>query len=194
MGLAFSLYSFSDKQGTTGSQFNRFNVRAPFSDLAVFGSDGLAACGEVEEGVVAEEVGCFLLKQLADGDGQAADLNVGRRVAAHLDEMAQGPGVGRDQDLGLGGMGQDATRRLAGFLAPEGPVGDVLECFREAVGEVAIGDLAGLDRLEPDPVQLGVSGDDLGFDERAFRLIDETEHHGAVRQPLAHRGGGRSAH
>ena len=65
MGLAFSLYSFSDKQGTTGSEFNRFNVRAPFSDLAVFGSDGLAACGEVEEGVVAEEVGCFLLKQLA---------------------------------------------------------------------------------------------------------------------------------
>ena len=59
------LYSFSDKQGTTGIEFNRFNVRAPFSDLAVFGSDGLAACGEVEEGVVAEEVGCFLLKQLA---------------------------------------------------------------------------------------------------------------------------------
>ena len=53
-----------------------------------------------------------------------------------------------------------------------------LNVLREAVGEVAIGGLAGLDGLEPDPVRLGVSGDDLGFDERAFRLIDETEHMG----------------
>ena len=74
-----------------------------------------------------------------------------------------------------------------------------LNVLGEPVGEVAIGGLAGLDGLEPDPVQLGVGGDDLGLDERAFRLIDEPlaqlreakarpVPHQLVRQAAAHAG------
>ena len=74
-----------------------------------------------------------------------------------------------------------------------------MNVLREPVGEVAIGSLAGLDGLEPEPVQLGVGGDDLGLDERAFRLIDEPlaqlrkpkarpMPHQLVRQAAAHTG------
>ena len=49
-----------------------------------------------------------------------------------------------------------------------------MEDGREPIGKRAIGDLAGLHGLEPDPVQLGVGGDDFGLDERAFGFIDES--------------------
>ena len=45
--------------------------------------------------------------------------------------------------------------------------------LRQPIGQFAISGLAGLDGLEPDPVQLGIVGDDVGLDERAFRLVDE---------------------
>ena len=86
----------------------------PLSNLAMFGGHGLAAFGQIDQSVIAEQVGCFLLKKLAHGDRQSADLNVGRRVTAHLDEMAEGPAVGRHENLGLGGVGQNAAR-------PRGP-------------------------------------------------------------------------
>ena len=70
-------------------------------------------------------------------------------------------------------LGKTLRAASRAFLRRRVLSGMSLNVLRQPVGEVAIGGLAGLDRLEPDPVQLGVGGDDLGLDERAFGLIDE---------------------
>ena len=42
----------------------------------MLGRDRLAPSGEVDQGVIAKEIGCFFLKKLAHGDGQPANLDV----------------------------------------------------------------------------------------------------------------------
>ena len=83
----------------------------------MLGGNGLPAVRQVDQGVVTEEVGCLFLQKFENGDGQAPDLDVGCLVTAHLDEVAQRPGVRRHENLGLRGVGQDASRRLARLLA-----------------------------------------------------------------------------
>ena len=169
------------------------------SYLAMLGRDGLAPFGEVDQRVVAEEVGCFFLEQLEDGDRQAADLDVGRGVAAHLDEVPEARALAVTKILVSVALGKTLRAASRAFLRRRVLSGMFSECLREPVGEVAIGSLAGLDGLEPEPVQLGVGGNDLGLDERAFRLIDEPlaqlrktkarpMPHQLVRQAAAHPG------
>ena len=106
--------------------------RAPSmpSDLRVRRRDGLAAAREVDDLVVAEQVRAVVRTISRIGEGDLADLGVGRSVAAHLDEVPQGPGVGRDEDLRLGRVGQDRPRGLAGLLPPQRPVLDRRELGR----------------------------------------------------------------
>ena len=54
-------------------------------------------------------------------------------VGAQLDEVAKGAGVGGDEDLGFGGVGEHGAGGLAGELAAEGFVGDVFELVLEAL-------------------------------------------------------------
>ncbi len=143
------------------------------SDLPVFGDHRLAAFGKIDEPVISKKAGRFLYEQLEDRDCEAADFDVGGRIAAHFEEVAQGAGVGRDEDLGFGGIGQDAARCLACHLAPKGSVIDMAILFSQAVGQRAIRGLACLHGLEPDPMQLGVACDGIRLDKGAFGLIDE---------------------
>src|SRR4051794_16675224 len=92
---------------------------AAYLDLAVRGGRRLVPAREVDQRIVAEQARALGPEELQDRDRHLADLDVGRRVAAHLDEVPQGPGVGGDEDLGLGGVGQDAPRRLARLLPPQ---------------------------------------------------------------------------
>ena len=89
------------------------------SNLAMFGRDGLAAIGQVEQRVVAEEVGASLLHELEDGDSQAADLDVRRRVAliSISGRAARALAVTKILTCGIWHIG---PRRFAGFLAPGG--------------------------------------------------------------------------
>src|SRR2546423_10051324 len=67
------------------------------------------AVGQRHELVIVEEVRRLGLHDPEDLDGQFADLDLRVPAAAHLDEMAQGPGVGGHEDLGFGGVGQHAA-------------------------------------------------------------------------------------
>ncbi len=98
-----------------------------------------------------------MLHQLANRDGQAADLDIGCRVPPHLDEMAQRAGVGRDEDLGLGCVWQHASSGLSRLLAPQRPVVQVLEFLGQTVSQRPIRNLAGPYRVEPEPVQFRVA-------------------------------------
>ncbi len=82
------------------------------SDFPVFSDDRLAAFGNIDEPVISEQIGRFLFEQLEDRDCEPADLDVGGRVAAHFEEVAQSAGVGRDEDLGFGGSRSRITARI----------------------------------------------------------------------------------
>ena len=91
-------------------------------------SDGFQrAVGQRNQPIVAENVRRFGLHDLQHLHGELADFDLRVPAGAHLDEMPQGPGVGRDEDLRFGRIGQDAAGRLPGQLPPQRPVRLVLK-------------------------------------------------------------------
>ena len=90
----------------------------------------LADCpppGRSADRVVTEEVRTLDLEDLEHRHGDLADLGVGRLIASGLDEVSQGPSVGGHENLGLGRVGQDRPRGLAGLLAAERLVLEIRE-------------------------------------------------------------------
>jgi hypothetical protein len=69
---------------------------------------------EVLKFVIAEEVRGLFSKEAAEHSCDHADFRLCMFVAAKLNEVPQGTRVGRDEDLGLGRVGQHRARRLAG--------------------------------------------------------------------------------
>ena len=57
--------------------------------LAELGSNCLSTIRKIDQGIISEEVRGFLLHEFADGDGQAADFDIGCLVTPHFDEMAR---------------------------------------------------------------------------------------------------------
>src|SRR5665647_205540 len=63
-----------------------------------------------------EEVRCEVLDHAAHPPGEVADLPLGAVAAAHVEEVAQLARVHRDDDLGLGRVGQHEARVLLDAL------------------------------------------------------------------------------
>ena len=114
-----------------------------------------------------------MLHQFADRDGEAADLDIGCRVTSHLDEMAQRPGLAVTKILVSVAFGSTLRAASRAFFRRSVRSSRSLNFSVRRSASVAIRNLAGSYRLEPYLVQLGVPGDDLRLDERAFRLVDK---------------------
>ncbi len=66
------------------------------------------------QGIITEEIRRFLLHDPQDADGKLADLGLGVTAATQFNEMPQSAGIGRHENLGFRGVGQDTTCGLTG--------------------------------------------------------------------------------
>ncbi len=70
-------------------------------------ADSGHAVGFVVNFNVVEDVGAFLLEDVADFHRQQADFGIGVRAAAQFEEVSPGAAIARDKDFGFGGVRKD---------------------------------------------------------------------------------------
>ena len=92
------------------------------------------------------------LQEYLDDLASSKSTPGGVSAAAQLDEVPQCPGVGGEEDFGLGGVGQDAAGRLAGGLAAGRSVRLVRHFGRQLLGKLEVRPVAVADGVEPDAV------------------------------------------
>src|SRR5579885_1583489 len=109
------------------------------SDFVVGGARGLVSVGGAVDLEVGEQRGRLALEHPQHRDREPADLELGALAGAQLEHRAPGARVARDDDLHLGGVGEDAAGRLARDLAPMHLVRDPLVAGEQRLDRPDVG-------------------------------------------------------
>src|SRR5262249_42780822 len=110
-----------------------------FLDFPVLCRRFESAVGKRDQLIIPEDVWGFFLHYAQYLNGQLPNLDLGVTAAAEFDEMPERPGVGRDENLGLGSIGEHTACRLTGQLAAQRPVRLVLELVLQPLRELHVG-------------------------------------------------------